>query len=130
MDEILKFLQDTKVFYLATADGDQPCVRPLGFVMERNGKLVFSTSGKKAMCQKLKQNNKVEICAYNGKETLRLRGDICFITSPETQQAALDAAPFLARSYAVNDGVFELYEFNSGTATFSDLAGNIRAKDL
>jgi uncharacterized pyridoxamine 5'-phosphate oxidase family protein len=38
MEEILKFLQDNKVFYLATVDGDQARVRPMGFIMIYDGK--------------------------------------------------------------------------------------------
>ncbi len=37
----LEFLNKVGVYYLATTEGDQARVRPLGFVMECNGKLHF-----------------------------------------------------------------------------------------
>jgi uncharacterized pyridoxamine 5'-phosphate oxidase family protein len=36
--EVIQFLFDAKVFYLAAAEGDQPRLRPLGFVMDYEGK--------------------------------------------------------------------------------------------
>ena len=41
MKEVLNFLNKVGVYYLATEEGDQPRVRPLGFVMEWQGKLTF-----------------------------------------------------------------------------------------
>lgn len=37
MQQVLDFLNKAGVFFLATADGDQPHVRPLGFVMDCGG---------------------------------------------------------------------------------------------
>ncbi|WP_349680228.1 hypothetical protein [Acetobacterium sp. UBA5834] len=33
MNEVIEFLTDCGVFFLATVEGDQPKVRPYGFVM-------------------------------------------------------------------------------------------------
>lgn len=41
MKEVLDFLAANKVFFMATVDGDVPKVRPLGFVMEYEGKIFF-----------------------------------------------------------------------------------------
>lgn len=37
MNEVIEFLNDCGVFFLATVDGDQPKVRPYGFVMDYDG---------------------------------------------------------------------------------------------
>jgi uncharacterized pyridoxamine 5'-phosphate oxidase family protein len=42
MKEVLKFLEDNRPFYLATIDGVQARVRPMGFVMEFEGRLLFA----------------------------------------------------------------------------------------
>lgn len=39
MKEVLQFLQDAGVFYIATMDGDQPRVRPFGAINEFEGKI-------------------------------------------------------------------------------------------
>ena len=41
MSKVNDFLTAAGVFFLATADGDQPKVRPLGFHMEMEGKVMF-----------------------------------------------------------------------------------------
>ena len=51
MKEVLDFLNKVGVYYLATEEGDQPRVRPLGFVMEWQGKLTFCTGNKKKYVQ-------------------------------------------------------------------------------
>ena len=37
MQEVLDFLMENKIFYVATIDGDKPKIRPFGFVMEFEG---------------------------------------------------------------------------------------------
>ena len=59
MKEVLDFLNKVGVYYLATEEGDQPRVRPLGFVMEWQGKLTFCTGNKKNMYKQMVNNPKV-----------------------------------------------------------------------
>lgn len=126
MKQALDFLKEAGVFYLATADQDQPRVRPLGFVMEWDGKLAFCTSNSKNMYKQLAANSKAEICAYNGNDILRVWGTAAFITSPETQAKALEVMPALGKMYAVGDGKFEIYCLEDAKATISDMMGNCR----
>lgn len=126
MEQVLNFLKEARVFYLATADGDQPRVRPLGFVMDWDGKLTFCTSNEKNMYKQLTANSKVEIGTFNGKETLRICGTAAVITSPETQKKALEVMPDLGKMYSVGDGKFEIFCLENAKATFSDMIGNSR----
>ena len=41
MSKINDFLTEAGVFFLATTDGDQPKLRPLGAHMEMDGKVIF-----------------------------------------------------------------------------------------
>ncbi len=124
MNQVMDFLSGAGVFYLATADGDQPHVRPLGFVMECGGKLTFCTGGTKAMCKQLKANPKVEICAYDGQgTTLRIRGEAVFATTDETQRKALDTMPALSNMYSVGDGNFEIFYLDNAKAVCSNMSG-------
>jgi uncharacterized pyridoxamine 5'-phosphate oxidase family protein len=132
MEEIIKFLQDSRVFSLATIDGDQARVRPMGFVMNYQGKLTLCTSNKKPMYQQMKANPKIEISATSADmQTLRVYGKVSVVTSKESQEKALEAAPQLKGMYAVGDGLFELFAFESGSiAVFSDMAGGNREVKL
>lgn len=124
MEQILNFLREAGIYYLATTDENQPHVRPLGFVMEWDGKLAFSTSNKKNMYRQLITNPRVELCAYNGKNALRIIGRASFVTSPESQKKALETMPMLQKIYSVNDGNFEIFCLEDIKATCSDMLGN------
>jgi uncharacterized pyridoxamine 5'-phosphate oxidase family protein len=129
--EVLDFLNKTGVYYLATTEGDQPHVRPIGFVMECGGKLAFCTGNKKAMCKQLAENPKVEICAYDGANNiLRICGEAVFATTKETQQQALDVMPALANLYSVGDGVFEIFYLDKAKAVCASMSGETRELPL
>ena len=125
MKEVLDFLNQAGVYYLATVEGDQPRVRPIGFVMEYDGKLMFSTSNQKAMYRQLIANPKVEIACYDGAgKTLRISGKAVFATSDATQAQALELMPMLKNMYSVGDGLLEIYYLEEAKAICVDMSGN------
>lgn len=123
--KVIEYLKDAKVFYAATADGDQPHVRPIGFVMEFEGQPAFYTDARKKMCKQMKANPKMEFCAIDGKmNTLRFTGEAKFITSLESKKAALEAMPMLAKAgYSVEDDVFEIYTLENVSLSYVNMAG-------
>ena len=131
MNEVLEFLKKAGVFYLATSDGNQPHVRPLGFVMEHEGKLAFCTSNEKSMYRQMAANPNVEICCINAEYvTLRITGTVAFATSEETQRKVLEAMPSLSRLYTVGDGKFEIFLLQKGQAVIAVMGGDKRTLDL
>lgn len=131
MDEVLAFLKDNKVFYLATVDGNLPKVRPFGFVMKYDGKLYFGTSNEKDVYKQLKANPQMEISATSQTgEWLRLKGKAVFNTTKEIKEAALEALPMLKNRYSADDKLFELFYIAEAAATFSDMKGCSRTIKL
>ena len=63
MSKVHDFLNEAGVFFLATVDGDQPRLRPLGFHMEMEGKEMFGVGDFKDVYKQLTANPKVEIVA-------------------------------------------------------------------
>ena len=63
MSKIKDFLSATGIFFLATVDGDQPKLRPLGAVIEEDGKLIFGVGDFKNVYRQMTANPKVEIAA-------------------------------------------------------------------
>ena len=127
MKEVLDFLMTNKVFYLATTGGDQPHVRPMGFVMEYDGKLTFCTSNQKDMYKQLTANPHVEICCVDANcNTLRLCGNAVFCTSTETQQKTLATMPMLDKIYAVGDGKLEIFCLADAQARCQTMSGEKR----
>ena len=63
MSKVKDFLAETKVFFMATVDGNQPKLRPLGAFIEEDGKLIFGVGDFKAVYKQMKANPLVEIAA-------------------------------------------------------------------
>jgi uncharacterized pyridoxamine 5'-phosphate oxidase family protein len=124
MKEVLDFLTEAKVFFLATVEVDQPRVRPMGLVMDFEGKLCFGTNNKKEMYKQLKANPKMEIAATlpSGK-TLRISGPVSFNAKREARVKALEIMPNLKSMYGPDDGFFEIFQFDRATAVFTDMTG-------
>ena len=100
MSKINDFLTETGVFFLATADGDQPKLRPLGMHMEMDGKILFGIGDFKAVYAQLKANPKCEIAAVKPDgHWLRYTGTAVVEEDPKYAEAALDGAPHLRRIY-------------------------------
>lgn len=131
MEKVLDFLKANKVFYLATASGDQPHVRPMGFVMECDGKLAFCTSNQKDMYKQLVANPKVEFsCIDASYNTLRLCGKAVFCTTEATQRKALDVMPALGNRYAVGDGKFEIFCLEHAQAVVQTMSGEKQVLEI
>lgn len=132
MDEVLKFLAECGTFYLATVEGDQPQLRPLGVAFEFEGKLAFTTNNTKDMWRQMKANPKVAFCGCKeGGQYLRITGTVAFDKSTDAARAkALEVAPVLKGMYSVGDGKFEIFTLESGTATFADMQGGSRTVQL
>ena len=124
MEEIIQFLQKAQTFFLATVEGSQPRVRPMGFVMNYEGKLSFCTNNKKDMFKQIKANPKIEICASapDGK-WLRICGTVAFNPDRAAKEKALEIMPLLKNMYSVDDGIFEIFHFEKAAAVFSDMQG-------
>jgi len=131
MNEILKFLTDNPIFYIATVDGNIPKVRPFGFVMDFEGKLYFGTNNQKPVYKQLKANPHFEVSTTSKTgEWLRLKGKAVFNTNQKTKQAALDAMPRLSQMYSVDDSIFEVFYIEEAEATFNEMKGSSRTIKL
>jgi uncharacterized pyridoxamine 5'-phosphate oxidase family protein len=99
--------------------------------MDYEGKLSLCTNNKKDMWKQMKANPNIEICAClpDGK-TLRVSGKAGFNGSAAARAKALEINPRLKTMYSVDDGVFEIFHFESGVAVFSDMQGNKREVKL
>jgi uncharacterized pyridoxamine 5'-phosphate oxidase family protein len=105
MSKINDFLNETNVFFLATADGSQPKIRPLGAHLEMDGKVLFGVGDFKDVYRQMQENPKVEIaaCKQDG-HWLRYTGTAVFETDEKYAEAMLDASPDLRNIYNEKTG--------------------------
>ena len=100
MSKVNDFLSEAGVFFLATVDGDQPKLRPLGAHLEIDGKVVFGVGDFKAVYRQMVANPKVEIaaCKQDG-HWMRYTGRVVFEEDPKYAEAMLEAMPNLRDIY-------------------------------
>ena len=123
MEEVYEFLKKCGIYYLATADGDQPRVRPFGTQDIFEGKLYIQTGKSKAVSRQIQANPKVEICAFADGQWLRLAGKLVRDDRIEAKQHMLDAHPQLKGMYSAEDDNTEVLYFEEAEATFASFGG-------
>ena len=120
--DVYNFLKKTRTYYLATADGDQPRVRPFGTVLLYEGKLYIQTGRKKNVSKQIARNGKVELCAFDGSCWLRLSGTLVDDDRRAPKAAMLDAYPGLKKMYHPDDGNTQVLYFKDATAVFNSFS--------
>ncbi len=118
MHEVYRFLKNCGTYYLATAEGDQPRVRPFGTVDIFEGKLYIQTGKVKEVSRQLQANPKAEICAYADGKWLRVAGKLIRDDRVEAKRHMLNNYPELQSMYSAEDGNTEVLYFEDATATF------------
>ena len=116
MNEVYEFLKKCGVYYLATAEGDQPRVRPFGTVDLFEGKLYIQTGKSKDVAHQLKANPKVEISGMADGRWIRVAGEAVLDERIEAQKHMLDSYPSLQAMYQPGDGNTEVYYLKNVTA--------------
>ncbi|MDR1089385.1 MAG: pyridoxamine 5'-phosphate oxidase family protein [Coriobacteriales bacterium] len=118
MDEVLEFLKETKTYFLATVEGDQPHVRPFGTIHRYNGRLYIQTGRSKEVSHQIAVNPQVEICAWAGADWVRIKATLVDDESMEAQQSLLDDYPELQPMYKAGDGNNQVLYLKDATASF------------
>lgn len=119
MQEVYEFLKNCKTYYLATVEGDQARVRPFGTVDLYEGKLYIQTGKSKSCFKQMAENPKVEICAFNGEQWLRIAATAVNDDSVEAKTHMLDQHPHLKAMYDPADANTAVLYLKNATATFS-----------
>jgi len=119
MNEIYEFLKNAGVYYLATADGDQPRVRPFGTVNIFEDRLYIQTGFRKRVSKELSINPKAEICAFKDGKWVRVFGELVNDDRVEAKKAMLDQYPDLRNMYDENDGNTQVLYFKDATGIIS-----------
>ncbi|MBQ7221842.1 MAG: pyridoxamine 5'-phosphate oxidase family protein [Bacteroidales bacterium] len=116
MEQVYEFLKACGTYYIATVDVDQARVRPFGTVNVFEGKLYIQTGHSKDVAKQIAANGKVELCAYNGSQWLRLSGTLVDDERVEAKKAMLDAYPSLRGMYNENDENTAVFYFTNARA--------------
>ena len=126
MQEVYEFLKKAGTYDLATAEGDQPRVRPFGTVNIFDGKLYIQTGKIKPCSKQMAANPKIEICAFTGGEWVRVAAKAINDDRIEAKESMLEAYPNLKNMYKADDDNTQVLYLQDATATFSSFGGGDR----
>lgn len=119
MQEVHDFLKKCGAYYLATVEGDQPRVRPFGTIHLYEGKLYIQTGKSKDVSKQIAKNPKIEICAFDGDQWLRVQATAVDDPRVEASESMLDAYTQLRDRYSATDGNCQVLYLKDAVATFS-----------
>ena len=114
--KVSKFLDDAKLFYFLTTDGDQPKGRPFGFHMLDGDKLYFGCGTFKNVFKQLTANPKVEVLALKGNEFLRYDGTVKVVKDEALLAKVREAMPQIMALYDKNGWEMGLFYLENGHA--------------
>ncbi len=116
MKEVYEFLKKCGTYFLATSEDGQPRVRPFGTIDLFEDKLYIQTGKSKEVSRQLKANPKVELCAFDGENWIRVTAEAVLDDNIAAQEHLLNAFPSLKAMYQPGDGNTEVYYLQNGTA--------------
>lgn len=125
MNEVVRlsnYLAKAGVFYLATIEGDQPKVRPLGFQMVVDDVLYFGVGDYKDVYKQLVKNPKLEICATIESEFVRYYGEAEFVDDENLVEEAFKVLPMMKKIYNERTGnKLKLFRVKNAVAEYRSM---------
>jgi pyridoxamine 5'-phosphate oxidase len=133
--DCIKFSNENPICYLATAEGDQPRVRALGFWFADETGFYFQTSSIKDFPHQLKKNPKTEICFYKHEgmigTMLRIAGKSEFVDDVKLREKVIADRPFLKNFGVTADSPkLILFKIAHGQAHFWTMENNLKPKEM
>ncbi|MCR5732442.1 MAG: pyridoxamine 5'-phosphate oxidase family protein [Sphaerochaetaceae bacterium] len=121
MSKVNDFLNECGIFYLATCNGNEPRVRPLGAHLEMDGKIIFGVGDFKEVYRELLKNPSVQIVSTKSDgHWLRYTGTAVFESDEKYAAAILDMIPSLKDIYNEKTG-YKMMCFHLENATAYDI---------
>lgn len=120
MEEVQAYLKECGAFFIATADGDQPHVRPFGVSEIIGGRLYIMTGKVKDVYKQMAANGKFEICALkaSGSEWMRLSGTLVNDEALSVKEEFLNRNEGLKSMYKADDDNMAVLYITNATARF------------
>ncbi len=127
MSRLHDFIDEAGIFFLATEDGNQPKIRPLGAHVEMGGKEYFTVGDFKPVYRQMAENPLVEIAAFTSSDRkwLRYTGRAVFEDNDEVREKIFEALPHLRAAYSPESGrKMMIFTLEDSVARIIDMAGN------
>lgn len=117
-EEAIDLIKDAGLGFLATAENDQPRVRPMMPFLTDDGQLLVALLGRSRTIKQVKENPRVEFCFVDRKMWYcRVTGTGKITEDTEKKEILWNAIPMLKQYFGgIQDPNFVLLEINIETA--------------
>ena len=125
MNDVVKFLNDNPVQYLATVgrDGKAKC-RPFMFSGELDGKLWFCTNNQKDVYQDMQENADIEISVSSPEYAwIRLNGKVVFEDNKAVKEMCMTNPIVKGQYQSADNPIFEVFYLADAQAVIADFSG-------
>ena len=126
MNDVVKFLQENPVQYLATVgrDGKAKC-RPFMFSGEMDGKLWFCTNNQKDVYKDMQANPNIEISVSSPAYAwIRLNGEAVFENNMAAKEMCIRNPIVKGQDGEATNPIFEVFYLKDVHAVIADFSGN------
>ena len=126
MKEVVEFLQENPVQYLATVgrDGKAKC-RPFMFCFEKDNRLWFCTNNQKDVYKDMQANPEVEVSVSTPTYAwIRLNGKVVFENNMEVKEECMNNPIVKGQYNSANNPIFEVFYLEDAHAVIADFSGN------
>ncbi|MBC2872041.1 pyridoxamine 5'-phosphate oxidase family protein [Bittarella massiliensis] len=126
MNEVVTFLQENLVQYLATVGRDgKPKCRPFMFCFEREGKLWFCTNNTKEVYKDLQENPYVEVSTSSPAYAwIRLSGKAVFADDRAVKEGCMENPIVKGQYQSADNPIFVVFYLEGAKAVLADFSGN------
>ncbi len=126
MSEVVTFLQENPVQYLATVGRDgKPKCRPFMFCFEREGKLWFCTNNTKEVYKDLQENPYVEVSTSSPAYAwIRLSGKAVFADDRAVKEGCMENPIVKGQYQSADNPIFVVFYLEEAKAVLADFSGN------
>ena len=132
--DYVKFANEHPTCYLATAEGDQPRVRPLGMWFADETGFYFQSQSVKAMCKQIQKNPKVEICYFSPADfkMMRVAGKAKMIEDMELRKKCYEERDVLKKMgvKGPEDPILAAFHVYTGEAYFWTGANSMKEAEI
>ena len=135
--EYVKFANEHPLCYIATADGDQPRVRPFMMLFADDTGFYFQTASPKAVYKELQKNQKVELSFYapgpvKDEKVLRVAGEVEFLDDIQLKTKVFKERPFLKGTgiQGPEDPKLIVFRVGKGEAYLWTIAYSLRESEI
>lgn len=126
MNEVVKFLKENPVQYLATIGRDDKAkCRPFMFAGEMDNKLWFCTNNQKDVYKDMQQNPNIEVSVSSPTYAwIRLNGKAIFENNMAAKEMCLENPIVKSQYNDASNPIFEVFYLKDAKAVIADFSGD------